>query len=906
MTLNDLSSEQQEFVHLALSGKNVLCDACIGSGKTSTINVLCDAYPPERRILYLTYNRLLKLDAKDKIKNGNVLVQNYHGFASLLLNKRGIRNCGQGEQLAMVLEKKVPIPPIDTLIIDEYQDINDEIAELLKYIRSQNPGLQIVAVGDMKQKIYDDTALDVWEFMQDFLGRHEQVVFTKCFRISHDLAERLGNIWGKTINGVNGSCIVEQMSVDEVTEFLNKQNPKDVLCLGARIGAMTKVLNDLENRPGNLYDKHHVYASIADNDGDKAVAPSSGVGIFTTFDGSKGMERPICVVFDFTEEYWSSRTSKPMSRYEILRNLFCVAASRGKQRIIFVNYDHPLSDKSLMTPTGMNCVFRHPFSFSEMFDHKFIEDVDACYKLLEVTPIEHNDNTTIDVQAADAMIDLSPCISIYMQAGFFNSYDIDDALAYYMDLHDDMQYLKIKKGATVEDKVLLLTALETNQCRYVKQVKPPFVNAKAKMSLSMRLGTVFTPDEYVQARGDIDIHTNDHKVIYTSGLADAVKNNTVYCIKFISSLAHKHFLQCACSMIALGLPYGVVWNVKSNLMYSVKIKDKDALIDAILKCITKRAYNGADYYTCRKGFVQDTASIIDRWTDDGYAEEPTAITSGDGIAIIKQGTRYFVMDGARRNTLNDNFGLGFADVKDACLAYAKSCELQKTVDHDSPYSEVEFWLDQNKAFEEYMTQVSHEIEQHEEGPYAKYKSFATPAVRKMLAEKGLTITFPEKVLIKVWKMRRAEDAMYQKIEEAKKQNSPNVPLDEAFFDSELVDSVEGSIESAKAKSKPKKESALPFSKYGADEKKSYRVVKSDELSKPNQPRYVVVEAATDKVLDNANGYGYLSYQAAWKGYSYKSKHHLDGTKKPISKSAKEQAKKKAAFFSTDSEQLSFG
>lgn len=421
-----------------------------------------------------------------------------------------------------------------------------------------------------------------------------------------------------------------------------------------------------------------------------------------------------------------------------------------------------------------------------------------------------------------------------------------------------------------------------------------------------RLGTVFTPDEYVQARGDIDIHTKDHKVIYTSGLADVVKNNTVYCIKFISSLAHKHFLQCACSMIALGLPYGVVWNVKSNLMYSVKIKDIDALIDAITKCITKRVYDSADDYTCRKGFVQDTASIIDRWTDDGYAEEATTITSGDGIAIIKQGSRYFVMDGARRNTLNDNFGLGFADVKDACLAYAKSCELQKIVDHDSPYSEVEFWLDQNKAFEEYMTQVSHEIEQHKEGPYAKYKSFAAPAVRKMLAEKGLTIMFPEKALIKVWKMRRAEDAMYQKIEEAKKQNSPNVPLDEAFFDSELVDSVEGNTENTKAKAKPQKESTLPFSKYGADEKKSYRVVKSPELSKPNQPRYVVVETATDKVLDNANGYGYLSYQAAWKGYSYKSKHHLDGTKKPISKSAKEQAKKKAAFFSTDSEQLSFG
>ena len=40
MTLKDLSSEQQDLVRLALDGKNVLCDACIGSGKTSTINVL--------------------------------------------------------------------------------------------------------------------------------------------------------------------------------------------------------------------------------------------------------------------------------------------------------------------------------------------------------------------------------------------------------------------------------------------------------------------------------------------------------------------------------------------------------------------------------------------------------------------------------------------------------------------------------------------------------------------------------------------------------------------------------------------------------------------------------------------------------------------------------------------------
>lgn len=67
MTRNDLSTEQQDLVRLALEGKNVLCDACIGSGKTSTINVLCNEFDSSKQILYLTYNRLLKLDAQQKM-----------------------------------------------------------------------------------------------------------------------------------------------------------------------------------------------------------------------------------------------------------------------------------------------------------------------------------------------------------------------------------------------------------------------------------------------------------------------------------------------------------------------------------------------------------------------------------------------------------------------------------------------------------------------------------------------------------------------------------------------------------------------------------------------------------------------------------------------------------------------
>ena len=242
-----LSEEQNAFIDAALAGFNILVDACIGSGKTTAIQALCDTLPSTKKILYLTYNRLLKFDAQAKIRNKNVTVTNYHGFAFSQLKKSGI-SAGVSDLIQIFNQEKPEIPSFDVLVIDEYQDIEQELADMLEIIKSANPKMQVIAVGDMQQKIYDKTTLDVAGFINSFLGEYKRMEFTKCFRLSQDLAAMLGRIWKKKIEGVNSACIVEQMTMDEVMKFLAVQKPSDILCLGARSGIMSNVLNRLEEQ----------------------------------------------------------------------------------------------------------------------------------------------------------------------------------------------------------------------------------------------------------------------------------------------------------------------------------------------------------------------------------------------------------------------------------------------------------------------------------------------------------------------------------------------------------------------------------------------------------------------------------------------------------------------------------
>lgn len=585
-----LSVEQQHFIEVALSGKNILVDACIGSGKTTAIQQLCAAYPLRKKILYLTYNKLLKLDAKAKIHQRNTTVTNYHGFAYMLLKSCG-ESAGIPDLIQKVLRVKPMIPRYDVLIIDEYQDIEQEFADMLEMIKAENPSIQIVAVGDMEQKIYDKTTLNISSFIDGFLRDYERLEFTNCFRLSAPHAAMLGRVWQKRITGVNVDCKVLKMGIEEVTKFIAEHEPSDILCLGSRTGDMTEVLNELEESYPYKFNKKTVYASISDDDGNRAVVPDNTCAIFTTYDSSKGMERKICVVFDFTESYWQVRIGKPQQSYEILRNIFCVAASRGKEYIIFVSGGEDfLSEETLST----NPNEEHPIDnmdISDMFDFKYEESVEQCYSLLSISPEMIVSSSNIDIKTRDELIDLSPCVGIYQEAVYFKNYDIDKSLEMYFTIHPQEKGLySMKNYDSLDKKILLMTSLETKQRRYREQVHTPFVGIDERDALVQRLKSRLSKNEDVQVEAKIIFCDVGGNVAFSAlGLADVVKGDTVYELKFVSELTHRHFLQCASYMVALGLKKGVLWNTRTNAIYNIVIPDEEAFLNAVANAITKGA-----------------------------------------------------------------------------------------------------------------------------------------------------------------------------------------------------------------------------------------------------------------------------------------------------------------------------
>ncbi|KAJ8066882.1 hypothetical protein OCU04_004265 [Sclerotinia nivalis] len=170
-TLLPPSPEQQVAIDTLLyTKKNVIVDACAGSGKTTTILHLAQS-APGTKFLVLVYNRRLMLETQQRVEDlglTNVTVQNYHTLGARYYTSE----CATDQGLKRVVENDMNVlggmelPEFSVLILDEQQDMTPILKRFVdKVIRDKGfigpdrqpkteEQLRVIVLGDRRQEVY--------------------------------------------------------------------------------------------------------------------------------------------------------------------------------------------------------------------------------------------------------------------------------------------------------------------------------------------------------------------------------------------------------------------------------------------------------------------------------------------------------------------------------------------------------------------------------------------------------------------------------------------------------------------------------------------------------------------------------------------------------------------------------
>ena len=609
------TDEQQAFLDAARDGFDVLVDACIGSGKTTAIQAACGVLAGQgKKVLYLTYNRRLLEEARKRIDPRDADVETFHSFGGRMLNQARVYAGSEREVPALFAQRLKKVYRYDTVIVDEYQDLSEDLKDMLWHVvrmsvNNYKFAPQFLIVGDRDQKIMDHTAIDAPACVRELMAflsmvhgkESRELMFTRCFRLGADYAAKIGQAWGKSIIGMNPSCEVKKMDLLKCAMFLSQYEPKDILVLGNNMswGTRVELQNLMEARWPDKFNKDTVYSSITDRDGDRRGLDTSECAVFTTYDSAKGMERKVCVICNFNPGYLDARMKHQTDR-QVLKNLFLVAASRGKEHNIVLagRTDEVLTFGRIADIDGDVPVDMRPDYISAMFDFKLREDVDKCLEFVSVESVQEP-GTEIEAVPVSGQIDLSLCAGYYAQAVYFENYDIDGAI-------DDAWQERAAKGNFPKlpvpggkwplwKKVLYLSALVTGQERYFRQVDEPYISQEASDALCFRLSERLSKSDAAEAgcqcvfRGIRDQGAGKScgdKIV--TGRMDVVRNGMPWELKFVGALKAEHILQAAMYAVCCDSESAALWNLRTDELLDVQVHDRAGFLNAVLSCISKR------------------------------------------------------------------------------------------------------------------------------------------------------------------------------------------------------------------------------------------------------------------------------------------------------------------------------
>jgi len=321
------SEEQQFVIDNIISGKNVIVDACAGSGKSTTI-LSCATQFREKTFLQMTFNKELRKEVKettDKYQIENILIHTFHSLAVTHYHSQAFDDMGIRKLLRENMSPIIDLPKLDVLVLDECQDMSILYFQLMvKLTMDIGHPFQLLILGDKRQGIYEfkgahtgflTNASHFWE-NHPFLTTKE---FIYCsLEMSYRITNPMSEFVNQCLLGENrllackpgipvkyyrrtNSRIVS-IVLAKIQELLREGNEYgDIFILAASIHKHSTILQ-LENElvQANI----PCYISMKDNQEQLDCRIIDKKIVFSSFHTVKGRQRKHVIVIGFDSSYF--------------------------------------------------------------------------------------------------------------------------------------------------------------------------------------------------------------------------------------------------------------------------------------------------------------------------------------------------------------------------------------------------------------------------------------------------------------------------------------------------------------------------------------------------------------------------------------------------------------------------
>jgi hypothetical protein len=361
------SPEQQLVLDHVRQGKNVIVEACAGSGKSTTILSLAQSLP-HLRILQFTYNKMLRLEIKDKVttlKLSNLEVHTFHSFAVKHYTDEAAVDTGIRHLLTSDMPVRHPIPAYDVVVLDECQDMTQLFFQLvhskaLKNMMDTAPPdhkVQLVVLGDAMQTLYEFKGADsrfltladtLWQTCPHLRSpRFERCTLRTSYRLTRPMAAFVNQaMLGEERmlacrDGPQVSYLrrprhqIEEIILYRIDHFLKKgDTPADFFILAYSVKSGNHNIVRLANKLVEANIPIHIPAFETDEMDDCVV---DGKVVFSSFHTAKGRERKHVFLIGFDTSYFSF--SGGTEDKSTCPNTLYVGCTRATQNLFLCEYD---------------------------------------------------------------------------------------------------------------------------------------------------------------------------------------------------------------------------------------------------------------------------------------------------------------------------------------------------------------------------------------------------------------------------------------------------------------------------------------------------------------------------------------------------------------------------------------